>query len=115
MNLIQRNSIYFLLSAFVFLIAGNVSFAVNQDQEQNTSFLTEDETEQQDAYNVSSLIKYSEVISPQEYSGMGLSALHPSVERIVHIEKPHHYTAVDSVQDQRRLLSRFLYPFFFFW
>lgn len=115
MNLIQRHSIYFLLSAFIFLFAGNVSFAFHQDREQKASFLTEDETEQQEAYTILSLAKFSEVIPPQEYSGMGLSALHAFVERIVPDEKIHHSTAVDYLQDRRRLLSRFLYPFFFFW
>lgn len=119
MNFLYKHiGLFFLI--VLFATVENSSFAnlrtssKPSDNYKNSSFLTESESEKPVEFHKFSLIKLFETVSPQEYSGVGLSALHTSVE---HIEYSgiHSFFIVDYLQDQRRLLSRFLYPFFFFW
>lgn len=121
MKFSQRNTVQILLSITFFFAAGSSSFASvfenypTDDFVRNTSLLSGDESDQVPEFNSFSLLKASQIVTPQEHFGSGLSALHFSCTDSLILSFNQSLWIDEDPEDQRRLLSRFLYPFFFFW
>lgn len=109
-----------LLLSIVFLLAiGHHAIAFESwdvdSANQRVSLLEESESDQPIEINKFSLVKASQIISTQEYSGVGWLSAYCSEDSIAYARLSSHHTTVNYLEDQRRLLSRYLYPFHFFW
>lgn len=122
MNFLKENKMVFWFSLALHFAFGFQTFALDlknaagaNHPSQNSSTLTDSEPDQPVEYDVFSLVKASQIVTPQEYSGAGLTAPNCSIIKSFSRKKDQAFSSDHYLEDQRRLLSRFLYPFFFFW
>lgn len=120
MNFLKKYLAILLLSLVVFPVLADASTtwqpfenAISTTEKQWT--LSEKENERPLEVNKFSLLKLSESTSPQEHLSFGLYTLCFTPKKVLYTNLNVDFNSNLYLQDQRRLLSRFLYPFHFFW
>ena len=115
-----KNHIGRFLFSIAFLLAlGNNAIAFESwtadITNQQTSLEKESEQNRSKAFDKVSLVKAAQTITTQEYLGAGWMVADRSDNSIVVAALASHHTTNYYLEDQRRLIARYLYPFHYHW
>jgi len=109
----------FLFSIAFLLALGNNAIAFESrtadTTNQQTSLEKESEQNRSKEFDKFSLVKAAQTITTQEYSSGGWLVANRSENSIVAAASTSHHTTTYYLEDQRRLISRYLYPFHYHW
>jgi len=115
-----KNHIGRFLFSIAFLLAlGNNAIAFESwtavTTNQRASVEKESEQNRSKAFDTFSIVKAAQTITTQEYSSGGWLVANRSENSIIAAALASHHTTTYYLEDQRRLISRYLFPFHYHW
>ncbi|WP_347373734.1 hypothetical protein [Aequorivita sp. Q41] len=108
-----------MVSIAILLAFGNVAFAAEKitinKETAKIAVLQVDKHEKPPVLNEISVGESSQVISQNEYLGLGFIGIFNSSQHFSYSTEVSKYNASYSLKDKRKLIFRHLFPFHFFW
>lgn len=119
MKIAEKHISTFLVSIAIFLVFGNIAFGSemlpDKTKANEISFVQADEGAKPFVFDELSIRKVSQTVSQNEYSGLGLYGIFYSNKDFFHSQASPLFSCSYSLEDKRKLIFQYLYPFHFFW